>query len=340
MSTSRPIEIIGGGLAGLALGAALCRAKVPVELNEAAHYPRHRVCGEFIAGLDPQTICLLGLTPVLENARVRTTIDWFACGRRLGREKLPEPALAISRYELDARLASAFVAAGGKLLTGSRVDLHDSPPGRVFCTGRARSSSAWLGLKCHFRDVGLVSDLEFHLGRGAYVGLCAVEDASVNVCALFRKRPGLTGSRHTLLAAYLRAARLDALADRIEHALPVEGSWCSVAGISFSGAACGRRIQLGDAHAVIAPFTGNGMASAFQSAAEALAPLVEWSGGAHDWAAATQLVHSRLRHRFRRRLRAATWLHPFLFTTAGQRCFQLARRAGLAPLGPWYRLLH
>ena len=50
-----PIEIIGGGLAGLSLGLALRRGGVPVTLHEAGEYPRHRVCGEFITGLDPAT---------------------------------------------------------------------------------------------------------------------------------------------------------------------------------------------------------------------------------------------------------------------------------------------
>jgi menaquinone-9 beta-reductase len=45
MTLSRPIEIIGGGLAGLSLGRALARAGVPVTVYEAGNYPRHRVCG-------------------------------------------------------------------------------------------------------------------------------------------------------------------------------------------------------------------------------------------------------------------------------------------------------
>ena len=39
---SQPVEIIGGGLAGLALGLALQRRGVPVMVFEAHDYPRHR----------------------------------------------------------------------------------------------------------------------------------------------------------------------------------------------------------------------------------------------------------------------------------------------------------
>jgi 2-polyprenyl-6-methoxyphenol hydroxylase-like FAD-dependent oxidoreductase len=49
MATStKPITIVGGGLAGLTLGIGLRRRGVPTTLWEAGHYPRHRVCGEFI----------------------------------------------------------------------------------------------------------------------------------------------------------------------------------------------------------------------------------------------------------------------------------------------------
>ena len=51
MKSLQPIEIVGGGLAGLSLGLALRQQDIPVTLFEAGSYPRHRVCGEFITGL-------------------------------------------------------------------------------------------------------------------------------------------------------------------------------------------------------------------------------------------------------------------------------------------------
>ena len=46
---NKPITIAGGGVAGLALGVALAQRGIPVELFDKGAYPRHRVCGEFIA---------------------------------------------------------------------------------------------------------------------------------------------------------------------------------------------------------------------------------------------------------------------------------------------------
>ena len=66
----KPITIAGGGLAGLAAGIALRQRGVPVELHEAASYPRHRVCGEFISGLSETTVETLGLGAVLEDCHL------------------------------------------------------------------------------------------------------------------------------------------------------------------------------------------------------------------------------------------------------------------------------
>ena len=59
MKSAPVIEIIGGGLAGLSLGLALSREKIAVRVVEAGRYPRHSVSGEFITGLEDDTIAQL-----------------------------------------------------------------------------------------------------------------------------------------------------------------------------------------------------------------------------------------------------------------------------------------
>lgn len=341
MSLPRKIEIIGGGLAGLSLGLGLVRAGVEVTIFEAGEYPRHRVCGEFISGLGEKTIARLGLAPLLADAGRLSDVDWFFHGSPVRRQRLPAPALALSRHALDARLAESFRAAGGRLLTGTRMDTGEAPEGRIFSTGRRRGSSPWLGLKLHTRGLRLTGELELHLGDGAYVGLCPVEDGRVNVCGLFRKRDGIAADRETMVKVYLRAAGLDALAARLEKSDVCPESHCAVAGVNFDrSGTTGNRMNLGDTFSMIPPFTGNGMAMAFQSAEVALDPLLCWARGGTAWEEALRLTGDRLRRRFRLRLATADLLHPFLHAPPKQRWLAAAARAGILPLRPIYHLLH
>ncbi len=339
------VEIVGGGLSGLALGLAIRRAGVAATVYEAQRYPRHRVCGEFMTGLDDFTSARLHLAELVGGALSHRRVMWCRYGRPIRTQNLPRPALGLSRHTLDARLAEAFVAAGGDLRTDQRVVSHAAPPGRIFAIGRRRGPSPWLGLKVHARYLRLGADLELHLGRQAYVGLSAVEGGWINVCGLFRRGaagPAFpAGAGPGLLMQHLRAAGLDDLAARLAAAEIDVDSFSAVAALDFRPAAPpADRIWLGDALAMTPPFTGNGMAMALQSAALAVDPLLEWARGRRSWPETLQTVNRRLWRRFRRRLVSAHLLHPFLFEAGRQRWLAWANRARLLPLNSLYRLTH
>ena len=337
----RPIEIIGGGLAGLSLGIALRRAGVPVTLHEAGRYPRHRVCGEFITGLAPGTIARLGLDCALVGALHHHEVAWFPREGPAQIQRLPSAALGLSRHALDSRLAETFAAEGGTLRTNSRrTDLADRP-GRIFATGRRRAATpAWIGLKVHVRDLALTRDLEMHLGAACYVGLSRVENDAVNVCGLFRRR-SVTGTGEMLLIGYLRAAGLGALAARIGAAQIDQESFSAVAALAFDRRMPpSERVALGDAGAMIPPFTGNGMAMAFQSAEIALPPLIDYARGVSEWTATIRAIQRKLRSRFRLRLASAGTLHSFLLGPRRQRWFAALGRARLLPFRSLYATLH
>lgn len=343
MSDPRPVRIIGGGLAGLALGLGLRRAGVPVTLFEADEYPRHRVCGEFMCGLTEAVVERLGVSPALAGAGSPRSVTWFHRGQRILQQELPEPARAISRHALDARLAELFVAAGGELKTRTRMQPPADRTGWVETTGRRlRGTSPWLGLKLHARDLALADDLELHLGDGAYVGLSPVEDGWINVCGLFRRRPGLQLDRVNALGAHLRACGLRALAARVEGARVRPESRKAMAGIGFARRVppAGAGPQLGDAWAMIAPFTGHGMAMAFTGAALARDPLAAWARGTQSWPEAGREIREALNREFRVRLGGAALLHPFLLNRSLQRGLGVAARSGCLPLDSLYRLLH
>ena len=335
-----PIEIVGGGLAGLSLGLGLRRAGVPVTVFEAGDYPRHRVCGEFISGLEPETVTTLGLDDILSDALPHRGVTYFLRGRALPRLELPGTAWGISRHTLDARVARAFVEAGGDLRTNTRVPEDETPPGRIFAAGRRRSGPFWVGLKVHVRGLALANDFEVHLGDRAYVGLSSVESGAVNACGIFAHRD-VAARGADLLAAYLDAAGLGSLAARIRAADPDPASFCvTAAPLGDRRIPTSDRVWIGDACASIPPFTGNGLAMALQGAELALGPLASYSTGRTGWAESIRVIARAQRKRFRRRLMVASLLHPFFLERRRQAWLAALVRAHLVPFRAFYGAVH
>jgi flavin-dependent dehydrogenase len=334
------IEIVGGGLAGLSLGLALRREGVPVTVFEAGGYPRHRVCGEFIAGLDPRTVESLGLGDTLSDARPHNAVTYYLRGRALPPFRLPGTAWGISRHTLDARLARAFVAAGGDLRTHTRVDEGGAPEGRVFAAGRRRTGPFWVGLKVHVRNFELSNDFEVHLGDRAYVGLSRIETGDINVCGIFAQRE-VAARGIGLIPGYLAAAGLGGLAERMGSADVDAESYCvTAAPLGDRRIAESDRVWIGDACASIPPFTGNGLAMALQGAELAVAPLRAYARRAAAWADSIRTIARAQRLRFRRRLMVASLLHPFFLQRRRQECLAALAHSHLIPFRALYAALH
>ena len=337
---SLPIEIVGGGIAGLSAGLALRRSGVPVTVFDAGGYPRHRVCGEFIAGLGPGTVEALGIREFLGDACPHRSVTYFVRERPLPAFTLPGTAWGISRHALDARLAEAFVAAGGVLRANTRVSEGDAPEGRVFAAGRRRAGPLWVGLKVHVRGLALANDFEVHLGERAYMGLSRVETGEVNACGIFASRD-VAERGAALLPAYLDAAGLRGLAGRIRASQIDEASVCvTAAPLGDASTSPGDRVLIGDACASIAPFTGNGIAMALQGAELALGPLREYAGGLTGWQDCVRRIASAQRRRFRVRLALSSLLHPFFLERRRQSLLAAFARMELVPFRALYGALH
>ena len=322
----KPITIAGGGLAGLALGLALRQRDVPVTIVEASAYPRHRVCGEFISGIDHADLAQLGVAELFQPARQHRSTAWCEDDRVWFRANLPSAAYGLSRYYLDDALARQFVERGGVLRAGERQE--EDREGVVWASGRMRSDRGWLGLKAHFDDLELSDDLEIHLQDGGYVGMTRVEDGRVNVCGLFRggKAPGTDA-----LPAACETAGLGTVGRRLRRARIVPGSTKGVTHFTLGWQRSDPgRICIGDAAAMIPPFTGNGMTMALQSGIAAADDLAAWSEGRLGWAEAGRRVREEHRRRFSRRLRWALFLQAVMLRRATRRIGLGLLASGLA----------
>lgn len=339
------ITIAGGGLAGLSLAIGLRHRDIPVRLIEAGHYPRHRVCGEFISGISEQSLEHLAIPDIFTGALRHRTSAWFFRDDPVLRACLPREAIGVSRFKLDHDLARRFERMGGELVTGQRFK-GEPAPGLIFAMGRRRSRvSSWIGIKCHLREYQMDSDLEMHLGEGAYVGTSGVEDGKVDACGLFRIRPGIRASREQLFISYLEASGLRSMAERVRRSQIDEASCLGVNAFDLGWQPRGEEspkaptLSIGDHLAIIPPFSGNGMSMAFEGAAAAIDPVVSYMKGERSWEETCQAVDRILAKRFRTRLAVSRSLHPFLIEPWKQRLMVATGKAGLVPYATLFRLL-
>src|SRR5581483_9621038 len=253
-------------------GIALRRKGAPVTVVEAGRYPRHRVCGEFVSGAGRSVLRELGLEEKLRSrgAREAKTAAFYAANGAEFMQALPEPALCLPRFSLDACLAAEFRNLGGEFVENERWN-GCYGPGTVRATGRRvvprEGGWRWFALKAHARDAELPSDLEMHLFDNGYVGLCRLAGNLVNVCGLFRSRtagPDLA----TNWRAMLQGPKDSRLRRRLGKAEFLDETFCATAGLELQPRRAEGRTEccLGDAITMIAPLTGNGMSMAFESA--------------------------------------------------------------------------
>jgi flavin-dependent dehydrogenase len=319
MSAPKPITIVGGGIAGLTLGIALRKKEIPVTVCEAGNYPRHRVCGEFVSGRGLEILDVLGLKKKFLDAgaiEARSSI-FFSGDSKSPVRQLPSPALCLSRFVMDKLLADEFQMLGGELRTGARWK-NDFSEGSVRASGRqlhpVENDWRWFGLKAHAQNVSPAADLEMHVFKNGYVGICKLAGGEVNVCGLFRRNGSeslqsngfdlLRGNPGTILHERLARAEFD------------ENSFCSVAGLSLRPQRASEKSEvcIGDALTMIPPVTGNGMSLAFESAQIAAEPLAAFSRGEISWAQAREKIARACDENFSRRLHWANWLQRLMFS--------------------------
>lgn len=340
--SAKPIAIVGGGLAGLTLGIGLRRRDIPVTVWEAGHYPRHRVCGEFISGRGQAALARLELLDGLNAAGAipARTVAFFSPRRSAPVRELSQPAISISRFVLDNYLAAEFRRLGGDLRENQRWTGPETSEGVVLARGRRPQPVAngwrWFGLKVHAKNVPLTADLEMHLSPSSYLGISRLNSGEVNVCGLFRRPVGVSDGRQNWRDAMLGEPG-SMRHSRLAGARFDEESFCSVAGLSLDPrrAESSPECSIGDHITMTPPVTGNGMSMAFESAELAIEPLAAYSSGEVDWIAAQKTIARRCDQTFARRLAWAAWLQKLLFASRLQDVV-----VAILPRSPWvWRLL-
>jgi flavin-dependent dehydrogenase len=342
----KQVHIIGGGLAGLSLGIALRTRGVPVRIDEAGTYPRHRVCGEFITGIDESAFSSLGIHGIVGDALTLNSLAWFQDNEVVLQRDLPRKAWGISRWNLDQALAQQFVALGGNLHTGIRKSRGPgSHDGMVWATGRRPMTRPggvrWIGLKVHLKGIEPEADLELHMGHRGYAGLSLIEDGKLNLCGLFQQTHVSGKKGKDLFVHYLEDNGLERLAALVEEQHLVADSFSAVAGMDyrlFTRPEAG--FVLGDSWSLIPPFTGNGMSMAFESALLATEPLVLWAEGECNWIEAERKYQRQLKRFLRGRILRARFLHGLLLSPLPRKILASLARTDSLPFRALYAMTH
>lgn len=370
----REVIVIGAGLAGSSLAAALARRGHDVLLVEQKELPRHKVCGEFLSPESLHSLRTLGLYDQVARLSPWPMSEAKLVGRS-GRHltlPLPDTAWGVSRYSLDQALLEAAREAGAEIRTGVAAShISPLPGGRGYAVAVGRSwinaravlaawgrqtlpglrahepppkHRAWVGVKRHYTDLPAGQAVELYFVDGGYVGLAPVEGWRLNCSALI-SQPAFQRAGGGVDAFLAHACRQNpALAARLDSGRPVAATDKAVSGVDT-----GRRPipwtmlpLLGDAAAMIPPLAGDGMAMALRTAELSL-PLVEQYLAGHlsreQWAERfTRAYHAEFTRRLHlARLVQQGLVHPLAGESVlllGRLLPRLAGQVLLATRGP------
>ena len=298
------LGIIGGGPAGTAAALEARHHGLSVAVWERDHFPRDKVCGEFVSS---EAIPFLQ-TEIPAAVATGTAIRCaeFVTDQRVSRTfRLPRPALGVSRRRLDIALWRAAEAAGAEAYEGECVQAvrrQSSGDGRaghwevksdrgsirtakalVVACGRwwgieglssparygDQPSGEWVGLKAHFAGVPARSKVEMYFFAGGYCGIAPVEDGACNVCCLVHREKfreyGSTGLDD--FAGWLgEISRLTTLQARLQGGRQLSPV-VTTAPVHLARRQATQRgaLMVGDASGFIDPFTGEGISMALHS---------------------------------------------------------------------------
>ena len=318
--------IVGAGPAGSACAITAARAGAKVLLLEKDHFPRQKVCGEFVS---PESLGLLH--GFLKDGRFQSCPQVISSRIFLDNKTIALPvspaAQSIPRFDLDAALFAAAQNAGVTAYEGVAVSevqrdevFHVRTPESTYAartvvnaTGRwskltqfdVAGKDKWIGLKAHFTEPSPPQSVDLYFFPGGYCGVTPVGPNSINACAMVR-----ADAAHTLEDVFTKEPRLF----QRSRAWKPLFSTVTTSPLYFreSETESNGMFLVGDAAGFIDPFAGDGISLALQSGTLAAESIVPFLHGSCSLEEAHQQYRTAYRKRFAPAFRNAARLRSAL----------------------------
>lgn len=313
------VAVLGAGVAGSSLAKSLADRGWETVLIDRKHFPRHKVCGEFLSPESRTMLKTFGLQEAVESLNP-SLIERSRLILSKGAElevPLPGIAFGVSRYSLDSALHGSAIGSGVQMLPATTVtNVYPDHGGYtieakqgeerkdlrvraviaawganghpVLSRHRPNPDRTYIGVKSHFRGLEMEPVVELYFFDGGYLGISPIEGGIFNVAALLRRKAFRNAEK--TIEGLLDAAcgRNPRLYRKLVHAVPVQGTQAAVAPVDLTRkpVTWSSIPHVGDAVVMIPPLCGDGMSMALRSAL-LCAPLADryLSGrlSLHDW---------------------------------------------------------
>ena len=280
------ITIIGGSIAGLILGVKLCNAKIPVEINEAGTFPRHRVCPEIITA---EGLALLNkivdIGPITVGPGIRK-VTWFFKDRPILTKRLWKPCRAISRYLLDQKLGQLFEEKDGNLRINEGVAGTFARERQIIAYRDHDHESAWSALKGYAYGMHKSNrcDMEVHLGHNAYGLVIPVDKHCFNILVIFKATDQSKGELHEMLISELEHRNMHSLQKRLELSWLEPATFCLSRGLVFQPMEKDpEMMNIGKLSPLIPPIVSNAITAQVKHALACLPHLIDYTEGKKSW---------------------------------------------------------
>ncbi len=290
------VFIAGGGLSGLALASVLAMQGVNVVVAEKEDYPRHRVCGEYIAAESLPFLHRIGFDPEVFSSSWITLFEAVFPNGNIHRCRLDPGGFGLSRFELDNALYKLAVNNGARVLTRTQVyGIAGGDPveeifrintgaGEFRCryavasAGRAvagllgtrrpaGNAKRYFGVKYHVRMDFPRDLIRIALFDGGYCGMSAIEDDLFCFCYM-ADAAGLKKWHNDIGAFERHVLAGNPELKRVMQQMNKVNGPVTAANFQFGYHSTdhGPWVLAGDSAGFIPPLTGNGMSLAFRSA--------------------------------------------------------------------------